>query len=114
MGLFKHFKIDEFDCSCCGKNWVNPALIKELDKVRTELGLPIKVVSGYRCPAHNKAVGGVKDSQHVLGQAADITCSDLEKLWEILPKYFQAIGDGRAKGFIHVDRRGPKVRRWVY
>ncbi len=84
-----------------------------MDKVREELKLPIKITSGYRCEKHNKAVGGVQGSQHVLGQALDITCSDLDKLMEILPKYFNSIGDGRSKGFIHVDKRlGP--HRWVY
>jgi uncharacterized protein YcbK (DUF882 family) len=34
--------------------------------------MPLHVNSGYRCPALNKAVGGVKTSQHVKGQASDI------------------------------------------
>ena len=44
-----------------------------LDPLRTEYGKPIKVNSGYRCDALNKAVGGSKTSQHMTGQAADIT-----------------------------------------
>lgn len=111
--MFKYFKLDEFDCPCCGKNWINPALIKTLDQVREELGLPIKITSGYRCKDHNKAVGGVAGSQHVLGEAADLFCSAMEELYRILPKYFQSIGDGRSKGFIHVDRR-KESHRWVY
>lgn len=35
-------------------------------------GVPIHINSGYRCPALNKAVGGVPNSQHIAGQAADI------------------------------------------
>ena len=44
-----------------------------LDPLRQAWGKPIHVNSGYRCPALNKAVGGVPHSQHMLGEAADIT-----------------------------------------
>lgn len=43
-----------------------------LDPLREWYGKPIRVNSGYRCPALNKAVGGVANSQHLTGQAADI------------------------------------------
>lgn len=43
-----------------------------LDPLREAWGGPIDVTSGYRCPALNKAVGGVRNSQHLTGQAADI------------------------------------------
>ena len=44
-----------------------------LEPVRCQLGLPIKVNSGYRCPLLNQMVGGVSTSQHLKGEAADIT-----------------------------------------
>jgi hypothetical protein len=44
-----------------------------LDPLREAFGKPIKVNSGYRCPKLNKAVGGSATSQHMTGQAADIT-----------------------------------------
>lgn len=43
-----------------------------LEPLREAWGKPIVVSSGYRCPALNKAVGGVSNSQHLLGEAADI------------------------------------------
>lgn len=46
---------------------------KLLDPIREEWGGPITVNSGYRCPALNKAVGGVSTSQHLRGEAADIS-----------------------------------------
>lgn len=53
------------------------ALIENvLDPVREWYGKPIYVNSGYRCPELNKAVGGVNNSQHVNGQAADIDVFD--------------------------------------
>lgn len=47
-----------------------------LEKVRALLGAPMHIDSGYRCPALNKAVGGVPDSAHVQGYAADFICPD--------------------------------------
>lgn len=50
------------------------ALMEEcLDKVRSMWGKPIGVNSGYRSAELNKAVGGAKNSQHLRGEAADIT-----------------------------------------
>ncbi len=42
----------------------------------------IHITSGYRCAALNKAVGGVKNSQHTLGQAVDLKC-DITQFWAI-------------------------------
>lgn len=49
-----------------------------LDPLREAYGQPITVNSGYRSPALNKAVGGVKSSQHLTGEAADITVGSKE------------------------------------
>lgn len=43
-----------------------------LEPLRAHLGHPIHINSGYRCPALNKAVGGVQNSFHMKGRAADI------------------------------------------
>lgn len=43
-----------------------------LQPLRTAIGKPVNVTSGYRCPKLNKRIGGDKNSQHLLGQAADI------------------------------------------
>ena len=46
-----------------------------LEPLREAMGEPIKIGSGYRCPQLNSAVGGVSNSQHLTGQAADL-CID--------------------------------------
>lgn len=46
-----------------------------LEPLRVAMGEPIKIGSGFRCQALNKAVGGVYNSQHLKGQAADL-CID--------------------------------------
>ena len=43
-----------------------------LEPLRVAMGEPIKIGSGFRCQALNKAVGGVYNSQHLKGQAADL------------------------------------------
>lgn len=50
-----------------------------LDPLREWYGKPIIVNSGYRCEALNKAIGGAKSSQHMLGEAADITVGSKEE-----------------------------------
>lgn len=45
---------------------------KVLDPLRETWGSPINISSGYRCPALNKAAGGVRTSQHMTGEAADL------------------------------------------
>lgn len=47
-------------------------LIPALDDIREKWGSPIVVSSGYRCPTLNKVVGGVANSVHKLGWAADL------------------------------------------
>ena len=45
-----------------------------LNPIAAKYPTPYAINSGYRSPALNAAVGGVKNSQHMKGQAADITC----------------------------------------
>jgi len=94
------------------------ALVEEvLEPARERLGKPIVVNSGFRCPIHNAAVGGVANSQHMKGEAADITCDNNKRLAEIieqLGKYDQMIRYKRPDGsirFIHVSWKRNGVNR---
>lgn len=58
-----------------------------LDPLREMYGKPITVNSGYRCPKLNATVGGAKNSQHMKGEAADITAgnkTENKKLFELI------------------------------
>jgi hypothetical protein len=72
----KWFKKEEFRCRCCGQQPceenIEALVANVLDPARERLGMPIEVNSGYRCPKHNKEVGGVPRRQHTVGEAADI------------------------------------------
>lgn len=75
----KHFTDKELRCKCCGrlppeaKENLKALVDNVLDPVRELYGSPVYVNSGFRCPLHNAAVGGVAKSQHLTGEAADIT-----------------------------------------
>lgn len=55
-----------------------------LDVIREKVGKPILISSGFRCPVLNKAVGGVSNSQHQKGLAADLICADMESLEKVI------------------------------
>ena len=107
----KYFKMEEFECRCCGNVRFTEnieALVENvLDPAREKLGMAIAVNSGFRCPKHNAAVGGVPQSQHVVGEAADISPlksgSKLEQLAAVIVeqgKYDQVI---LYPTFVHVS-----------
>lgn len=88
-----------------------------LDPARSELGRPITVTSGFRCKALNKIVGGTSNSQHVKGQAVDITCYDNKRLFDIIRRqgsFDQLIwekGTGKAPAWVHVSYNMNNVRQ---
>ncbi len=101
-----HFNSKEFESPESDKHMISKDLVEKLELLRKEYGKSITINSGYRTKEHNAKVGGVENSQHVLGKAADLTAKDLDKLYELAITIFNAIGDGRKKGkFIHVDVR---------
>lgn len=87
MNLTPHFSLAELTASDTAvakkiDNTARPDVVKNLkrvaemlEQVRALVGAPIRVSSGYRAPALNKAVGGAANSMHVLGLAADISTS---------------------------------------
>lgn len=87
-----------------------------LEPLRTILGTPILVRSGYRSPYVNAQVGGAVASQHITGQAADFTAVGvsnrivIEKLRQSAVPYDQAILEFGDAGWVHCSysrgRRG--------
>ena len=83
--ITEHFTVEEFERSSTADrlgiiNQVPESLIPNLralcvevlEPLRAFAGKPIVISSGYRCPALNQAVGGVPQSQHLRGEAADL------------------------------------------
>lgn len=122
--LSKNFSRSEFACPHCGEVEIDPLLVATLQRIRDCAG-PVVVTSGYRCPVHNEAVGGVNNSQHIYGRAADIYVPGMSQAAllalvremtvneDIYAGYAYAIKN--SKRAVHVDVRIPEsntVRGW--
>jgi len=92
--------------------------VRLLQPLRDIFGLPMVVSSGFRSEATNKAVGGVKNSQHMKGQAADISVKEPRKLLAILLEsgldFDQAIlYDDWRNNFLHLSYNSGHNRKQV-
>ena len=125
MNITKNFTLTELTKTSTGltnlptKEQV-AALIKLCDKVlqpaRDLYGHPIRVNSGFRSIAVNRAVKGASKSQHLLGEAADITALSKEenkKLFEIIRDNlsFDQLINERDYSWIHVSYKSPESNR---
>lgn len=108
MKLSEHFTTEEFCCSCgCDTVRVDLRIVDALEKLRTAVDAPLQVTSGYRCAKHNKAVGGVENSPHKRGMAADVRAAgippaDLFRRARDLG-IFTGIGLSVEGNYVHVD-----------
>ncbi len=133
----KHFVIQEFINSAVARQLcidntpdkeaidnLNALIENVLEPAREQLAMPIRINSGYRCALLNKAVGGVPHSQHLKGEAADVTTWSVthnRRLYEILLQlpFDQLIwerGNSHGPAWIHVSyrhegNRGEVLRR---
>ena len=122
MKLTNNFSKSEFECSCGCEMPLEvlhqvQKVANQLQILRTETGKLITVNSAYRCFKHNKAIGGVSSSQHILGKAADIVIKgedpkvtfDLIDLFINEGEMLQG-GLGSYSNFTHYDIRKTKAR----
>lgn len=115
--LSEFFNSTEMDChgrGCCSETLINKKLVEYLSKIRAHFGQPITITSGYRCPVHNRNVGGATGSRHGKGDAADIVVKGTAP--RTVAQYAESIGikgiglyetssDGH---FVHIDTRDVK------
>ena len=114
----QYFNREEFRCKCGGKYCngfpVEPeeSLVRTLDKIREKLGMPITINSGIRCATHNANEGGVANSQHLYGRAADLHSSaSPARMKEAAEEVLGSTGGiGLYSWGIHVDTG--KYSRW--
>ena len=114
----ERFLSSDFDCKCAGSEcrftFVDERLAKSLDALWDLVG-PIQIDSGFRCDAHNAEIGGVKNSYHCKGLAADCRAAikpyDLSEFAEEIDAFAKG-GIGVYASFVHLDvRNGPA--RWL-
>ncbi|HXK36060.1 MAG TPA: D-Ala-D-Ala carboxypeptidase family metallohydrolase [Candidatus Paceibacterota bacterium] len=109
--LSDHFSAREFRCKCggiysgCANVKVRRELLGSLEKYRTAFApTGLLIVSGYRCPVHNRKVGGATASQHLDGRAADIHGAVPYARVEA-HHWFAGYGIAPNGTVVHVDRR---------
>jgi uncharacterized protein YcbK (DUF882 family) len=110
-----HFNLSEFACPCCNRVMLHPKLLVKLIELRKILERPVYITSGYRCPKYNHQIGGVVNSYHRIGLAADIQVKDISliDLLGCAEKIdFNGIGLYEKKNFLHLDVRPTKRTRW--
>ena len=103
MKLTKNFNLEEFvESETALKNGIenNPSendvyriqilCVNLLQPFRDRIGKPIVITSGFRCKKLNKLVGGSRDSQHLMGEAADfhVPGMELKEAFSILQREF--------------------------
>ena len=118
-----NFTKKELECPCCGAYQIKDKALWNLQAFRNRLcnmfhrDIRLIVNSGYRCEKHNKEVGGVPNSQHLVGNAIDIYSPDIH----VGILYNEAINSGlfttiilyEKSHFIHVDvRKRDRIKYW--
>jgi uncharacterized protein YcbK (DUF882 family) len=123
--MTKNFSKEEFDCNDGSEMPINiyhnmVKVANQLQTLRDYIGKPIQVNSAWRSEEYNASIGGVKNSQHIMGRAADIvikgmTPIEVSKIIEELISKGDMLqgGLGIYSSFVHYDIRGEKAR-WDY
>jgi len=114
-----HFDIQEFDDPTLQNSGINmdATFLQMLDDARGIAGIPFTINSGYRTKEHNEKVGGVSNSSHLVGKAADIKVGNGNERYIILNALIKAgykrLGVGQT--FLHCDNDETKPNSiWTY
>ena len=119
--LTPHFTVGELACSHCGRSDVTHELLRVLEATRVAYARPIIVVSGYRCPEHEKRVSGAEVETPHQGWAVDVRAPVGRDLYDLiraaLASGFLGFGMGMPAGVKHLHfdvyaKLGP--RAWMY
>lgn len=92
---------------------INMALPEYLQKARDHFGKPLIITSGYRTTSHNLKVGGVSNSNHVFGNAADVYIPGVP-VSDLYNYFCETAGDsceiGIYNNFVHFAVQNKKSR----
>lgn len=112
VSLAINFHLREFQCKCgkCSNTTVDSKLVDYLQRIRDHFDAPVYIHSAFRCEDWNKSVGGVYNSQHRYGKAADISVEGVP--CSMVAEYAESIGvlgiglyDEDNGDFVHIDTR---------
>lgn len=119
----KYFNKSEFACPCCGICEIDMNLVYNLDNIREGLGTPLNINSACRCEKHNKEVGGVDDSAHLVKEGKECTGADIriegsthrfKVLEQVYMTVINRVGVGNTLVHVDVDKTKPPMVMWVY
>lgn len=125
MAKHKYFELDEFLASSTARkrgisniptfevvDHLDELVERILDPLRAAYGMPIRVTSGYRCPELNRAVGGVSNSVHMLGWAADLQVGgSFTKFKDFVVQWVYKTGTHFDQILLETDRKG---NEWLH
>lgn len=120
MRKYKYFRLEEFDSPDVegSGELMEHQFMERLDVCRDLCQFPLIITSGYRTVEHNRAVGGSRNSSHLLGWAADIAVTDSQKRYLLINAAIEAgfLRIGIGKNFLHLDCDPEKeqVCMWTY
>ena len=108
--IWKHFSKEEVEN-------LDPILVAGLDMARDICKFPFKITSGYRAPEHNAEIGGVPDSAHTKGKAADLQRPQGEELlfkmlWALGVAGFKRIEVATRHIHVDIDDTKPQYVMW--
>lgn len=97
---WKNFTLDEFACSCCGRNEIQDETIDFAQYLRDKCGFPLIVSSGYRCPNHPEEAKKIRPGSHSRGLAADFAVTHGQA------RILAQIALGASKGGVGINQKG--------
>lgn len=111
---YPNFQPHEFACSHTGRIHMDPEFLALLQQLRTLLGVPLIINSGYRDPTHPREAAKLHPGPHTTGRAADVQARGAlahRILSLALPLGFTGIGvQQRGQGrFLHLDTVAPSI-----
>lgn len=120
--LYPNFSASEFRCKHTGREGMNADFMARLQRLRTALGKPMRITSGYRHPSHPAEASKRTTGAHTTGRAVDVAIhgADALELVILARKHgFTGIGlkqhgDGR---FVHLDDlpgTASQPRPWIW
>lgn len=102
---YPNFSKSEFDCKHTGKNRMRPEFMELLQQIRTTMGKPMVITSGYRDPSHPVEAAKAEAGEHSYGVAADIAGDRLFLLDLVIVAYgygIRRIGINFKQGYVHL------------
>ena len=117
---YQYFSMEELACKHCGQMHMDNGFMAKLVSIRRELGFPLPVTSGYRCPEHNAAVSDTgKNGPHTTGRACDIAISG-ERAYRLLRAAVAhgitgiGIKQHGTSRYVHLDDLDGQTRPWIW